>query len=591
MAALVNNANLNQNLTTGPFTLIHPANPFRVRCRFQAVQYKSPYDLSIERLYLHRTRYALMLRAGLSPAVVQQRMMVVDGIDPTAASEFIVTLQNELQNQQQQAEIEQSREQSKEEEAELKVVDMKTQRVCGPLDYQNQSIEENVVPVKRQKLDLDNERLSLNRTRYALMLRAGLSPAAVQQKMIVVDGIDVTTAADFITSLQDELVILDQQKQQAENNNTQRKLEEEVEREKRVVLGERVFTVEDVLNKKECEGLVDQSEGRGFHRNLKDKKSLDQRLRNDFYDDDLSSVLFNRLRSSLPQHLSNGRTLHSVRNKFRLLRYNPGDKFDYHVDGGFLQRNGKDKGISSVYTILIYLSDLSSTGLVGGETVFCELPGLAPLTKIEPKMGRALLFKQKHTKHSGAPVIEGTKYLLQGMVLYTPPTNGVLPHIFEFIECPCDVEDNGGNDVVEDEDKDNNSVESWAIDVSKKPWKRMVRMMIAGSSEQMIRQRISLEKVAVPSLRDLIYEKIAEAARGVLEKRKLDPEASNEKVDGSLEQKASGIEFSRYYQMLKAGLMPGAVLQSMLVVGELPRESAEGLLKSLLATLQAENEQ
>lgn len=87
-----------------------------------------------------------------------------------------------------------------------------------------------------------------------------------------------------------------------------------------------------------------------------------------------------------------------------VLRYNPGQEFKPHVDSIAGARNQR------VATVLVYLN----AGYAGGQTVF-ERSGLV----VQAGAGDAILFRNvgadgspdPATRHAGAPVIRGTKWL------------------------------------------------------------------------------------------------------------------------------------------------------------------------------------
>jgi len=89
---------------------------------------------------------------------------------------------------------------------------------------------------------------------------------------------------------------------------------------------------------------------------------------------------------------------------FPLMKYNPGDYFDWHTDltGGFaMQRTA---------TMIMYLND----DFEGGRTCF-----LNPAIQIQPRRGSALVYYYTPTEplmHCGEAVISGTKFILNAFV-------------------------------------------------------------------------------------------------------------------------------------------------------------------------------
>lgn len=93
--------------------------------------------------------------------------------------------------------------------------------------------------------------------------------------------------------------------------------------------------------------------------------------------------------------------------RFRLYRYDPGERFAPHCDGHF----ERDDGDRSRLTLIYYLNE----GCEGGETRFF-LPGGRTLS-VTPRAGAALFF-QHQVMHEGAAVTAGRKYVLRTDVMY-----------------------------------------------------------------------------------------------------------------------------------------------------------------------------
>jgi hypothetical protein len=103
--------------------------------------------------------------------------------------------------------------------------------------------------------------------------------------------------------------------------------------------------------------------------------------------------------------------------RFRYYRYGPGQKFDWHFDGPFTRENGD----SSKLTFMVYLSD----GFLGGETAFNlkRHGGVRdddPVLEVIPVAGTALVFRHD-VLHTGAMVLQGTKYVLRTDVMFRHP--------------------------------------------------------------------------------------------------------------------------------------------------------------------------
>ena len=78
-------------------------------------------------------------------------------------------------------------------------------------------------------------------------------------------------------------------------------------------------------------------------------------------DPKLADSIFNRIKHVLPQTFK-GRKLVGLNERLRILKYQPGDFFRYHMDGTFLRQNDCSdgryrKGDQSFITMLFYLNE------------------------------------------------------------------------------------------------------------------------------------------------------------------------------------------------------------------------------------------
>ena len=89
--------------------------------------------------------------------------------------------------------------------------------------------------------------------------------------------------------------------------------------------------------------------------------------------------------------------------RFRFYRYTRDQAFRWHRDGAFR----RDDREASRLTLMIYLNE----GFGGGGTEF----DLAET--VVPRTGMALVFAH-HLRHQGAPVTQGTKYVLRTDVMF-----------------------------------------------------------------------------------------------------------------------------------------------------------------------------
>jgi hypothetical protein len=124
--------------------------------------------------------------------------------------------------------------------------------------------------------------------------------------------------------------------------------------------------------------------------------------------------LLERFRQLVPATLG-GLPLYSrLSEKVAQFKYNRGDHFNRHVDGLFpgqgcnARGDGVDawSGVQSGMSILLYLNDAPTDGLVGGETRLWSADGRSHVD-VTPRKGRALFFRRGSADavlHAGLPV-------------------------------------------------------------------------------------------------------------------------------------------------------------------------------------------
>jgi len=164
-------------------------------------------------------------------------------------------------------------------------------------------------------------------------------------------------------------------------------------------------------------------------------------LRRKFLDPEVALIIWEAVKNLVPQKLNDGRELRGIRSKMNFYKYSEGEFFNTHVDGGYRYR---ETGESSEYTFIVYLND----DFEGGSTRFCDVNDWETSPKgirqINAKQGNVLIFRQPNMKHCGTTITKGTKYIIQGMIMYGP-TNytklgkpiGKLPYKFTAMGCEC----------------------------------------------------------------------------------------------------------------------------------------------------------
>jgi len=192
--------------------------------------------------------------------------------------------------------------------------------------------------------------------------------------------------------------------------------------------GNVAYLLTNVFSPKECEALIKHTEDIGYARamiNITETKAVvmpgyrdSQRLMID--NKDFSKILFKRIGHLLPQTLPYfGKELKlvEINERFRFLRYDPGDQFKPHCDGTYERSDGS---AFTRITLQIYLNE----GFKGGETTFLNPDvGKDKLSKkknrvpVVPKTGMILVFEHD-LYHEGSLLKSGQKYTIRTDVLY-----------------------------------------------------------------------------------------------------------------------------------------------------------------------------
>ncbi|MRG95862.1 prolyl hydroxylase family protein [Polyangium spumosum] len=185
--------------------------------------------------------------------------------------------------------------------------------------------------------------------------------------------------------------------------------------EKRLLSSDReLFTLSNVLRPAECAELIQRAEAHGFSDAPitvgANKFMMAPDIRNNrrvMQDDPaLAAKLWPRISAYVPSQLGVYRPV-GLNERFRYYRYTPGQQFDWHRDGAFLRSQEEQ----SLLTLIFYLND----DCVGGTTDFMFVTD--DELRVTPQRGMALVFSHP-LYHRGAPVIEGTKYVLRTDVMY-----------------------------------------------------------------------------------------------------------------------------------------------------------------------------
>ena len=137
---------------------------------------------------------------------------------------------------------------------------------------------------------------------------------------------------------------------------------------------------------------------------------------------ELLGPIYERIAPLVPQTLSGLPLFPRLSEKVAQFKYNPGDRFNRHTDGLFPGQGANDagtgvdewEGVVSGMSMLFYLNDQETDGLLGGETRVWSADGRQHYDVI-PRKGRVLFFRRgSHDAvlHAGFPVTgEVPKYM------------------------------------------------------------------------------------------------------------------------------------------------------------------------------------
>ncbi|CAG8513463.1 6301_t:CDS:1 [Acaulospora colombiana] len=173
------------------------------------------------------------------------------------------------------------------------------------------------------------------------------------------------------------------------------------------------YTIDHVCTPEECAALIELSESNGYNPAMMDvgkgqQLITDLRKSSRYMRDDkkLADALWSRVRHLVPDQWEDYSSV-GLNERFRFLRYDPGDYFKPHGDGNYQRPDGSE---TSFLSFQLYLND----DFVGGETAFLYHN---KKVKVAPKTGRILFFEHS-LFHEGALVESGKKYLIRTDVMY-----------------------------------------------------------------------------------------------------------------------------------------------------------------------------
>ncbi|HYX13308.1 MAG TPA: 2OG-Fe(II) oxygenase [Nostoc sp.] len=187
---------------------------------------------------------------------------------------------------------------------------------------------------------------------------------------------------------------------------------------KKNLLGNEIFTLDNILSPKECGEYITLTENIGYTdapintiRGFEIRPDIRNNQRVILDDQKQAFDLWQRVSSYIPSTIGRWQAV-GLNERFRFYRYDPGQRFALHHDGSYRRPNGEE----SLLTFMIYLNE----GFEGGDTLFHlshryyeDLSNIA----VVPVTGMVLCFVHDLV-HEGAPIIQGRKYVLRSDIMY-----------------------------------------------------------------------------------------------------------------------------------------------------------------------------
>lgn len=190
-----------------------------------------------------------------------------------------------------------------------------------------------------------------------------------------------------------------------------------------------VYLLRDLMTPRECKRLIAAAEAIGFtHAGLAigdDTYRVNLAVRNNLRvvidAPELAAALWPRMRGQVDAH-HEGDAVRGLNSRFRVYRYEPGQRFSPHVDVRTALPQGETRA-----SVVIYLND----GCEGGETRFFEQKDRSSRRgegrgrkfdnrvrfALRPELGGAVVFDHL-LLHEGSEVRAGVKYAVRSDLIY-----------------------------------------------------------------------------------------------------------------------------------------------------------------------------
>ena len=213
----------------------------------------------------------------------------------------------------------------------------------------------------------------------------------------------------------------------------------------------RVFIIPDLLSDQECDDLIEDGENAGIGDPHPSAGTFRTAKRtNNYHSTNLSNLVHQRIQTKLTEKLAHANdgmgSYHGIHNNWRIVRYDPGDKFPAHQDQmDSIQVKNEETGMKELFvsshTLIV---NLSQPRLLGGNLRFYPNCKVRPTGEkpqcynysvdVRVPRGWAVAFRQKGLIHAGQPVSTESpvpKYVAQaGILRRMEPGMHIQPSVF-----------------------------------------------------------------------------------------------------------------------------------------------------------------
>ncbi len=192
------------------------------------------------------------------------------------------------------------------------------------------------------------------------------------------------------------------------------------------------FSIDNVITQDEADLLISLTESLGYRDDAPGIQTPPGMRQNKTVhwvaNESLLSAIYTRIKDFLPEYIDGKRLSPVLSHRINFYKYQEGDVFNRHIDGGWpgygLNEDQTSmvqwEGMQSELTMLLYLNGIED-GIKGGSTKLYSKTGEA--IEIQPTKGKSLFFRHGHSTesvlHEGSRVTGNTpKYVARINILY-----------------------------------------------------------------------------------------------------------------------------------------------------------------------------